>query len=946
MVIVENSLRNLADKLIEEITNRIDPFETYTIIVPNLLLEQWFKAYWLQKSKNVLMNVRFKRLRPFLVEVFNNTGKKIITTDKLTIDIMKELLENRSNYPLIEKYLLGVNKVNSINLYDLSLNLSKLFITYEKEGFIPNGEQRLLLDNIKKNNSEYAFLSDILNNSPKTNSKFFVFGFRKIEDAYMKALKKMNCMIYLQENDKQNVINKANICSCASKEREIEYIHGEICKLLNNGEKVYDITVYAPNLKDYETIIKKVFSTGGNKNYPEVPYVIVNSNIDSTNASYAIDLLYNILYMNQLTRYDLLKLLTNTNIQKARNIDPSKIEIIMEALEQMNVYRDNLNSDEWLYGIKRLLIAKLIGDSSNIENKVIIGDEEYLPYGSIQMDDESIGILVSMINDINSFRNRFKGIDKYKTNDLVDLRKELDKWLFYSETEPNFYYHAAIKILDNMIEKGFAVPFEIVFLAMINASQTISIYPSNMVTGGVTFINYKEDSIISSKHMFLIGMSNNNLPRKNIKDELDLRSDVESITTIDRDTYKLLTNNADSIYVSYVNQNLQTLEEYNLSDLVLTDQDALESESDSLKYTKTLGLLENRNYNQLFTKREIEKKDYNIGLVKSKEDVYDDGNEILEKMEYPTSVKCKDISLFLKENFMFKMDKLFKEYDDSLENYRKEYEPLSLDPLIKSNITQSLLLKMIEKNNSQLSEEEVDEVINIFKLTHSYSYYCDSEDLHSLLLETKNYYDNLDKNISLGNPFELELVTNIDGIEYNWKLINNSEYIISVDEKNNITFNYARVKKIDSESKALDLYVISLANIANLCANYFDEVFTIYLGDKYSYSINCNQTIKILNNLYRMMFDYDDLKIRSLDVLKKDSFDDLIKNLNNDAWLYFNDKKLINARDSFGYIKEDYNSPNQILRNELIEFLKDNILYIVDKEAKEDNGNKTRRKEV
>ena len=52
-IIKYDNLNIIADKLIGEILSNCNPFDTYNIILPNLILEQWFKAYWLKKTKRV-----------------------------------------------------------------------------------------------------------------------------------------------------------------------------------------------------------------------------------------------------------------------------------------------------------------------------------------------------------------------------------------------------------------------------------------------------------------------------------------------------------------------------------------------------------------------------------------------------------------------------------------------------------------------------------------------------------------------------------------------------------------------------------------------------------------------------------------------------------------------------------------------------------------------------
>lgn len=933
MIIKKNDLNSLIDEMINEIKNRINPFETYTIVVPNLLLEQYIKTYWLRKSNSVLLNVQFKRLRSFLNEVFNN-DKVLFTKENLSLLILKELLENRNDYPDFNKYITKNNELNNINLFDLANNLARIYILYDEEGFTPNNEEGKLLDAIKKKNPKYVFLSDVIKLNPKKVGKVFVFGFRKIQNHILNELERINATIYIQDSKIARTINDA--CSCSSKEREIEYIHGEICKILKNkDEKVYDICVYAPNLDEYETTIKKVFSNGGDNNYPEIPYVILNSSSILSNAALAINILYDVLYKEQFTRMDLIKLLTNSNIQKARKFDNSQIVPIVDAIDKMNVYRDNIMSDEWLYGLKRVLLSKLVGNAYNIENKVSISNEDYLPFGSISLDENTITLFASIIDDIREFRNKFGNKKMYNSEDLEALKIELNKWLFYSETEPNFYYNAALKALNNLIEKQIDTPFEIVFLSMINGAKSISVLPSNMISGGVTFINYEEDNIIASKYMFLLGMSNNNLPRKNIKDELDLRENIELASDIDRDVFIKLTNNASYICATYTNINLKSLEEFKPCEFINMEE----------KNIKKLGLLENRKYEELFTNREMEKKEYNIGLVSSQSsnNTQEEDKEVTNyfEMDYPTSVKHKDIASSINENLLFKIDRLFKSYDDFSSISNDEYEPLSLSRLIESSIKEDLLLKMIDYRTNSLSEETINSIIEKYKLMHAYPYCLKEEQIEELIENTVEYYNSLGTSLSLEQPFELELSTIIDSKEVNWVLSCNRKYVISKEDDDpfKLIFNYAKVKKLgknDLESY-VELYIIALAYIAKYKDNH---EYTVVLGysDKTTrdFIVSKLDAVKILNRLYLKMFDYNDVRYRSFDVLKKDTFDELIKSSSSNSWKYYEDKGIINLRESAGYDKNNYDSNSSLesstLRKELIEFYYENVLFIKDKQ--------------
>ena len=927
MIIEKTNLNLLALDLIARIQKRSNPFSTITIIVPNLLIEQWLKSYWLRNSNMVLMNVSFKRLRPFLNETFNISKKELINQNRLSVLIIKELIENKDEYPEFANYISLNDEINSINLYDISKKLAKIYDDYEKDEFEPIGEEEKLLKNIKSKNSDCVFLSDLINNDIKFTGEVFVFGFRKVHKLYLHALEKLNCFIYKQIQSPKN-IEMPIVYSCASMEREIEFIHGEICKLLNDkNERLYNIMVYCPNLALYEPIIKKVFFSSDNETYPEVPYAIINSDTKASNAALVIKLLYDILCKEQLTRANLINLITNSNVARARNIDLSLINPIIKAIDDMNVYRNHKKSNEWQYAIKRLLAAKLIGDSYNMDNTVFIdnGDkcEEYLPYGSISLPDEAIIVLASAIEDIIFFIETFKNNKTFNPSDLKRLKIELDKWLYYSDTEPNFYYNAAVNSLSNYIEKNVEVPREIVFLSMIEASQNISVYPTNIINGSITFIDLKEDNIVQAKYMFFIGMSSNNTPRKTVLNELDYRSNVETLAEIDKEIFNLLQNNSENIYVSYVNLNLQTLEDYFPSSLYMVKKENI----------KHIGLLETRDYSELFTKREIEKKNYNLGLYNTFDNNpkgSDSPSKIYPKYKYPEFVKYKQMSSYLNENLLSKMELLFKEYDEE-NNANLEYEPIEIDNLVKSNIEKSFLYKMIADGESQLDDYDRDCVIREYKLLHLVPYADIDNDIEEMIIEAKKYYDALPSGFNLNNGFSVDISTIIDNNALFYNLNVNTDYLLSEIEEDDIItlrFDFARVKTISKVSDALDLYIIALAYLSSL---HNDIEYNICLGSKYSFKCQKSIALMILNNIYRDMFDFSDAMIKPLDVFNGNEEIDLndinyrsIESLFINSFKFNELKKLISFRDDAGYTFRSFN--NELKK--VAKYINDNVLYI------------------
>ena len=72
------TLRELADILCNKINSRSDCFQTIHIVFPNLKIQQWFKAYWLDTQKDaVLLNVSFETLDSVLPLITENRHKLI-----------------------------------------------------------------------------------------------------------------------------------------------------------------------------------------------------------------------------------------------------------------------------------------------------------------------------------------------------------------------------------------------------------------------------------------------------------------------------------------------------------------------------------------------------------------------------------------------------------------------------------------------------------------------------------------------------------------------------------------------------------------------------------------------------------------------------------------------------------------------------------------------------
>ena len=130
-----SKLTELADSLFTIIKGKTDCFDTTTIVVPNVLISQWLKSYWLKtEGENVLMNVEFKSFNdvfPYLVE---QEQYKLIKHSDLKKIILSVLIKDEDNI-IPEKYK-KYYEGSSIRLNEFADSLATVYLNYYKDNFV------------------------------------------------------------------------------------------------------------------------------------------------------------------------------------------------------------------------------------------------------------------------------------------------------------------------------------------------------------------------------------------------------------------------------------------------------------------------------------------------------------------------------------------------------------------------------------------------------------------------------------------------------------------------------------------------------------------------------------------------------------------------------------------------------------------------------------------
>ena len=982
----DSILNNLADLLINEIKSKKDFFESTTIVVPKESMEQWFKAYWLRNEDTVLMNVNFISVDDALyIMKAGEKSSSIARRNELRTMIIKHLImfdkdqldKNLSSY-IYDKD----GNLDSIHLYDLANTLSTLFMKYEKENFdivkilnqdndLANSSQYLLYHNVINDlkNNNITTLSNLINNTSDNELSFkkyknpiYFFGFSDFDNLsfeFIKQLEKNNQLVlYFLKQPDLNLDNKPNInlTGCPSKIKEIEVVHSKICSIVKNNLDVNfsDFLVLSPDISKYEAEIGRVFSQD-NLNFPSIPYSINDFKVSESEVTIALKDLFNVTNKKFFTRYDFFKFVNNKVIQKTRDISLDDTVQWGNAIIDMNVFRNGKKEDDWAYAKKRLILSKVASMSDPDENIIETSCGKYVPFSSIELSDESIIKFIKVIDDINLWMNSFTS-ETIVTKEVIDnLRLQLEGWFSIKNkygTESNKTLLKLERELDNWINFDLIsqnIPFNTLMYTLFDLSNENKSKSSNLFVNGVTFTDYDSSTILSSKYLFFIGLSSKEFPIKELQSEIDLREDTSSKDDMDLYETQCL-NNANGLYLSYVNINLKTDEDYFPSSYV---SKLFAKYNLDIKSQIKISLDETRKWCELYTKKEYKDKTYYNGLFKTEKEqppiIISDTDNI---NQYNT-IKLSNYRDYLTEPLKYKYSKLFGKEDNIQEEIHQEYEATKIDSLVKYNYISSLIEYLInnpDKDFIDKTDTETDTVIDnkidvdlarsfferallehkIPNINEELTDECLIE-LVNIAVETKNFI----LNTANGN---VEIIKNNDLI-----INHNSNDIVLTSDYSFAVASFDTTRKYfelcdcngtNDYEHLLKIYLCALMDIASLTnmTEYTTEYNIEIYHDKKNYQsfvVTPSQAFEILENIYIHMVETPfDCYLPINKINKKRSFDDAkeeaIFTQSNCPWAYFEDRKMFNGENDLGFNKSNYDVVFESKRDELLSL----VIYI------------------
>ena len=751
---------------------------------------------------------------------------------------------------------------------------------------------------------------------------------------------------------KCDIASPVYLLASPSKLHEIEAVHSKICALLKDkNTRLGDILVIAPNIQDYKVAIEQVFDQNDSEEseFPHIPKVIADYSSEYSLVADALQILFGMLKKKYLCRSDLFALLHNSLVQHVRHFSADDVRNWFSWVDEMHIYRDrgkgsdeNPRIDDWENAKTRLLLSRLT------ENLVVAGGCEYLPYETIDSSsNDSLCKFIDAIDELEKWISDNSDSKAFTPEKIDEITVFLKNWLLLSKEPPEnlkpekFVFDSVLYEIKNI--KAVAASSEgneksidadCFSFSLIDSAQSTALHNSRILSGGVTFANFKPNGILSAKYVFFIGVDSKTLPGTDSENVLDLRFADDAKREKGDDSIPKKNKNAflcqlmaagEGFFISFVNKNLQKDEEFYKSSLLAQ---LFETDSEI-----KLNIDEDRAWSELYTSREFRNKRLCEKRNKSiSEQTLSDENDITkQKPNYPARVSISQIKRFLSDPFIFNAENLFSKEDEDSENEKLEFEPLSFDNLTNSSIRKDYIQKSIE-SGKDLSEEFKQKLKNENILPDGKFGDIAFEDFKKESDELKNSVQKVftDKEIE----FEKSIDCIIDGqkiysadskdAELNWNLTGQTAW-----HNQNFTENNELITvELNSSQNPLGGYVSSLALIASQKE---EKEFKVSLNvlslkkdpEQQSFEIKTSEAKKQLQEIYSAMYGsgnesefrkclpYSLLK----DTLAKPDKDpeklsDLKAKLSGQnaqsEWKYFSKKDLFDPYKDIGYTRDNF----------------------------------------
>ncbi|MBQ9242462.1 MAG: exodeoxyribonuclease V subunit gamma [Proteobacteria bacterium] len=541
------------------------------------------------------------------------------------------------------------------------------------------------------------------------------------------------------------------VTSAPSKIREVENLHTQICQLLKDnadgsrGANIRDILVVAPDINAYRTAIYQVFGAertqaeenkltkrnGDKVTEPAlyIPFTILDGAARESLTARALDALLRITDSRSLSRLEFFELVRNTVVQNVRNIDPDEISAWEGWLTDMQVFRDRdiPNGDgsdkykDWQTGIKRLLLARLT------DCRVSDGEDILRPFADLESSDsDSLCRFIDAVESLEDLcSRRALYADGLTLKDLDEwFIPTLNSWISMKNaprilSAENIIYTSvaeSLEMLKNQYRAGIEkIPWKILAQTLREAAEGTDYTTGSLFVNGLTFMNFTANRILSTKHIFFMGMDAASFPGRDPANSLDLRTS-ELWPGDNQNAYKnryaflcQLMSTSESIHLSYVNKNLQKDEDFYPSSII---NDLFAFCGDQDWHPEELPLDETRPIGDLFTARAFRSHAIYQSMSEGSEEEITFSDEISpDTRALPERVSLGKLKKYLNDPFQFRAGEILQTDDDDIDPEKIVYEPIDVDNIELLDSIKEVSNIIVMHADDELSEEKAEQEV-------------------------------------------------------------------------------------------------------------------------------------------------------------------------------------------------------------------------------------------
>ena len=832
---------SLAKKMFDLILLRKDPFREIVVITPKNEVSAYLKAYYLKHYDDVLMNVSFFNQTRGFYNLFDT--KHNLAKPSQIRDLIIDYLNNNEVDDFREYFKEDNLKLKGIKLFDVAERLEKLLSDYDDDLYSDYKSLDGLCRYLKKKLEDNNLLTlrmlyescDI-----KESSDVYLFGFINETNLIKEIINKIDerIDIYSFKLDKVDnvIIKNEQITRAPTPLKEIEALHATICKkLLEKNTTISDFLVVSSNLSNYTQAISRVFNQD-DENFPKIPYTISSSEAKDNEVYNGLKVIKDIYNKGYYSRFDFCELINNKVVKHVRGISDTDTSIWTNAIIEMNVF-NNCYNDDFDYAKKRILLSKI----SDIDDVTSLSDTDYIPYSIIGLSDDSICQFISLVDDLDELLKLLVSNDYTNQEFLTNIKESFDKLFSIKDDnllEISYFYKNVSSLIDYWVSNElYNVPLNAFIYSILDEARLVRM-SAGTSSGGVRFVNISDNFTLSSKYLFMIGLSSNNYPSLREKNPFDNR-DISYNTSGSEDVFKWYLSNSSEAYLSYVYVNLKNDEEYFLSPFVkkyCVDLD--------IDKTNLIPIDEDRKWKELFTKKEYKDKLFSkdVLLLRKKNRV----DKIDLESDARTSFTTNQIAKFLEEPLNYKAEVLFGGSDDKLGEIDNEFEDIKVDALDQYNIFKDIIVALMEG-------EDVSDIYDKYLLTHTLPLVSDT-------IAKANFdkiYDLAKATIDNFRTYDLELLK-LDDYKVGDVTITNNNYVIKTESDNEII--YIPLKELDKikNKDMLYLYVTSLIDVArkNNKESFFIKLVITKTKTK-DYTLNSKEANELLSLIVKEMSDFN-----------------------------------------------------------------------------------------